>query len=422
VEFSVYRLMSKGDGYLFASLELRQLTEGIRAAVSKEVDGLDVNRVLNTAPADLTAYLVDKYRIDPVVLHRDQMHATDSECKVDVSRDRNRMIGTDHHRGPLYINGQRIRVVIPFEGDGELFYCRAGTFTSSPPRGGIEQPSVVLTWDIPHDAPRDLKSEIESAVKAIEQHLLWVSNDVSAFNGSLPQVAAAAIEDRRKRLLANQGRLANLGIPVRARADAPTTIAAPNVRRKVVPTLPAASTATYTPEPALDTELYDHILKVTQNMTHVMERSPSAFASMDEETLRQHFLVQLNGHFEGQATGETFNAAGKTDILLRSGDRNVFIAECKFWNGPKQYAEAIDQLLSYASWRDSKTAIFVFNRSTSPSTVLTGVRTTSEQHGNYKRTVAWPHESGFRFVFHHPGDKNRELTLTVLVFDIPKPS
>jgi hypothetical protein len=417
----VYRLMSKGDGYLFASRDLRQVTEGIRAALTQEVNGLDANRVLNTAPADMAAYLIEKYRIDPVVLHRDQMHATDAECKIDVSRDRDRMLGMDDHRGSFYIDGQRIRVMIPFEGDGELFYCRASSFTSSPPRGAIEQASVVLTWDIPHDAPRDLKPEIERAVQAIEQHLLWVSNDVSAFNGSLPRLAAAAIEERRKRLLANQGRLANLGIPVRVRADAPTTVAAPNVRRKVVPSLPAASSARYTPEPALDMDLYDHILKVAQNMTHVMERSPSAFASMDEETLRQHFLVQLNGHFEGQATGETFNAVGKTDILLRSADRNVFIAECKFWNGPKQYAEAIDQLLSYASWRDTKTAIFVFNRSTSTSTVLAGVRATSEQHGNYKRTVTWPHESGFRFVFHHPGDKNRELTLTVLVFDIPKP-
>lgn len=417
----MYRLMSKGDGYLFASRELRQVTEGIRAALSKEVDGLDANRVLNTAPADLAAYLIDKYQIDPAILHPEQMHATDSECKIDVSRDRDRMFGMDH-RGPFYIDGQRIRVMIPFEGDGELFYCRAGTSTSSPPRGAIEEASVVLTWDIPHDAPRNLKSEIDTAMQAIAQHLLWVCNDVSAFNGSLPQVAAAAIENRRKRLLSNQGRLANLGIPVRARADAPATISAPNVRRKLVPTLPAASSASYTPEPALDTELYDHILKVAQNMIHVMERSPSAFTSMHEETLRQHLLVQLNGHFEGQATGETFNAAGKTDILLRSGDRNVFIAECKFWSGPKQYAEAIDQLLSYASWRDTKTAIFVFNRSTSTSTVLAGVRTTSEQHANCKRTVAWPHESGFRFVFHHPGDKNRELTLTVLVFDIPKPA
>lgn len=417
----MYRLMSKGDGYLFASRELRQVTEGIRAALSKEVDGLDANRVLNTAPADLAAYLIDKYQIDPAILHPEQMHAVDSECKIDVSRDRDRMFGMDH-RGPFYIDGQRIRVMIPFEGDGELFFCRAGTSTSSPPRGAIEEASVVLTWDIPHDAPRNLKSEIDTAMQAIAQHLLWVCNDVSAFNGSLPQVAAAAIENRRKRLLSNQGRLANLGIPVQARADAPATISAPNVRRKLVPTLPAASSASYTPEPALDTELYDHILKVAQNMIHVMERSPSAFTSMHEETLRQHLLVQLNGHFEGQATGETFNAAGKTDILLRSGDRNVFIAECKFWSGPKQYAEAIDQLLSYASWRDTKTAIFIFNRSTSTSTVLAGVRTTSEQHANYKRAVAWPHESGFRFVFHHPGDKNRELTLTVLVFDIPKPA
>src|SRR5580692_10777591 len=116
--------MSKGDGYLFASRELRQVTESIRVALSKEVDGLEANRVLNTAPADLTAYLVDKYRIEPVILHRDQMHATDSECKIDVSRDQNRMFAMDQQRGPFYIDGQRIRVAIPFEGDGELFYCR----------------------------------------------------------------------------------------------------------------------------------------------------------------------------------------------------------------------------------------------------------------------------------------------------------
>jgi hypothetical protein len=53
--------------------------------------------------------------------------------------------------------------------------------------------------------------------------------------------------------------------------------------------------------------------------------------------------------------------AGKTDILLREGDRNVFIAERKFWKGPKAFAEAIDHLLSYATWRDSKAVILVFN-------------------------------------------------------------
>ena len=71
----------------------------------------------------------------------------------------------------------------------------------------------------------------------------------------------AAIEDSPGSAYSagNQGRLANLGIPVRARADAPTTITAPNVRRKVVPTMPVASSATYTPEPALDGKGYTTI-------------------------------------------------------------------------------------------------------------------------------------------------------------------
>ena len=142
-----------------------------------------------------------------------------------------------------------------------------------------------------------------------------------------------------------------------------------------VPTLPPAASVPYEPEPVIDAEHYEHVLSVVQNMVQVMERSPSSFAHMDEEALRDHFLVQLNGQFEGRATGETFNAGGKTDILLRENGRNAFIAECKFWKGPKHYAETIDQLLGYSSWRDAKkTAILVFNRGTATSTVLDGVK------------------------------------------------
>lgn len=112
--------------------------------------------------------------------------------------------------------------------------------------------------------------------------------------------------------------------------------------------------------------------------------------------------------------------AGKTDILLREGDRNVFIGECKFWKGPKAFGEAIDQLLGYATWRDGKTAILVFNRGTETSTVLAGIDITAKTHTNFKRAVAWLHESGFRYVFHANSDKNRELMLTVLVFHVPE--
>ena len=173
------------------------------------------------------------------------------------------------------------------------------------------------------------------------------------------------------------------------------------------------------PEPVLNMAEYEHILQIVSNMVTVMERSPKAFVGMQEEDLRTHFLVQLNGQYEGQATGETFNADGKTDILIRVDNKNIFIAECKFWKGEERFKEAIDQLLGYTSWRDTKTAILLFNRNKDTSSVLAKIPKIVESHTDYVRKLNYNSETGFRFVMQHSSDKNRELTLTVLVFDVP---
>ena len=83
---------------------------------------------------------------------------------------------------------------------------------------------------------------------------------------------------------------------------------------------------------------------------------------MKEEQIRDLILVNLNGHYEGNATGETFNGLGKTDILIRASGRNVFVAECKFWSGSKAMHAAINQILGYLTWRDTKAALLVFSK------------------------------------------------------------
>lgn len=414
----MFNLIDKSKGYLFASHDLRAIIENQRNSMRQEVEQMDANRLLNTAPADLCKYLVEKYSLIAPVLRRDDWSADERETQIDVRNDPCRGI-MDRSR-PCLIPGQRVTIEVPFEGKTELLYAQASTVSSSNPRAEVRGKSIFLNFDITHDgSQRDIKQESEKILNDIEQHLTWVRTDVNGFMQGLAGEADRAIASRRERILANQGRAASLGIPLKNRADAPKTFVLPDVKRKVVPTLPPATSSAYAPEPVLDMETYEHILTVVQNMAHVMERSPSAFKTMGEEDLRQHFLVQLNGQFEGAATGETFNVNGKTDILLRANTRNVFIAECKFWKGPKHYRETIDQLLGYTAWRDTKTAILVFNRGTAMSTVLAGVEAETLGHNNYKRKVDWKHESGFRFVFHHPGDANREFILTVLVFDVP---
>jgi hypothetical protein len=165
---------------------------------------------------------------------------------------------------------------------------------------------------------------------------------------------------------------------------------------------------------------YEHVLSVISNMVAVMERSPGAFRNMKEEDLRQHFLVQLNGQYEGQATGETFNFEGKTDILIRAEGKNIFVAECMFWDGPKSLSNKIDQLLGYASWRDTKTAILVFNRRRDFSAVLSRIPEVVRAHPNFKRGLSFDSVTGFRFVLHHKDDPQRELTVTVLAFEVPE--
>lgn len=88
-------------------------------------------------------------------------------------------------------------------------------------------------------------------------------------------------------------------------------------------------------------EDYQSALRVLRNQRNALERTPSVAAKLDGEEIRDMLLVGLNAQFEGDAGGELFNGAGKTDILIRVDDRNIFIGECKVWSGPRTMDDAL---------------------------------------------------------------------------------
>ena len=131
-------------------------------------------------------------------------------------------------------------------------------------------------------------------------------------------------------------------------------------------------------------------------------------------------LVNLNGHYEGDVTGETFNAQGKTDILIRADGRNVFIAECKFWGGPRALLAAIDQVLGYLTWRDTKSALLLFCRTVDFTDTLAKIALTVPEHGNFKRQLKRVNDTHWRYLFAQKDDSARDLHLAVQAFSIPK--
>jgi hypothetical protein len=209
-----------------------------------------------------------------------------------------------------------------------------------------------------------------------------------------------------------------LGIPIRRRGE-PLTFTIPTKRRVSPANRPKVATEPYKSEPGLEEEEYQHILKVMRSMSLVIERNPGAFATLDEEVIRTHFLLQLNGHYEGDATGETFNASGKTDILIRADDRNIFIAECKFWRGPKEFNEAVGQLLGYLAWRDSKCALLIFNKTKDSSAVRQKMHEVMQSRPEYRRTVTHDPNGDSRYIFVKESDPGREIIITTQLYDMP---
>jgi len=404
--------------YLFSNASWHDVERHQLQEMQKAIAGLDGNRLLNTSVEDLVLYFENKFQIEIPNLLTEEIVVDQRETQIDVSRDHNRMI-YDRSR-PLHIAGTEIEVEIPFTGEAEALKIQPTTYTTSPPRAEVRGNLLVLKIVGTNLDPQRVRSDIDRTVNEIQSHLATLRGNAQGLCAQLPIQARSAIESRRQKLLGDRNLVGGLGFKMKTRPGTNQTFTAPEVRKKLAPSLPAASTLPYKPEPALSNADYEHILGVLQNMVQVMERSPSAFETMDEESIRSHFLVQLNGHYEGQATGETFNYEGKTDILVRSEGKNIFIGECKFWSGPKMLLETIDQVLGYTSWRDTKVAVVVFNRNKDFSRVLGSIAETASEHSNFKRKLDGSSETTFRYCFSHKDDKNRELFLTILAFDVPK--
>jgi hypothetical protein len=166
---------------------------------------------------------------------------------------------------------------------------------------------------------------------------------------------------------------------------------------------------------------YNRILRILANMARTMELTPRSFHALNEEDLRTFFLVYLNAEYGGQATGETFNGAGKTDLLIRANGTNLLVAECKFWHGEKSLLAAIDQLLAYLTWRDTKAALLIFYRGDGFSAVLKTIAEATPRHKSWKGTMEMLDETTFQCEFVHPGDNARTIILSLLAFTVPSP-
>jgi hypothetical protein len=347
--------MPDGRTRLFCEPSLQDEFNARLAGVAGIVDGWNADDLLGRTDDSLVEQIVEHQRVDPVELLDDEKYAKEAETRrVDMQRDP-RFGGFPGQPSMVSITFQDI--VMPVRGDASLLAWQPTTFSMNSPVATLSSNAVTFTYQSPQPTPEALASEYGTWLGKVRVGVGNINTQIEQHNRVLEAEVRRRVTERRARLLENRSLTASLQIPVYARSDAPVN---PVPLRRRTLKLPTSRAKPFDPEPALADEMYEAALGTIAGMGNVMERNPTTFHKMQEPALRDHLLLQLNSQFEGNAMGEVFNGAGKTAILIRVGDRNVFIAECKRWRGVAKFPQAIDQLLSYQTWRDTKAAIVLF--------------------------------------------------------------
>ena len=288
-----------------------------------------------------------------------------------------------HYDDSVQMPGARIEVRVPFRGEPELFDVQPSSYSSSRPTARVEarRSELVLTLESQQLSTDTVRNFVDRERRSISDYVGWLNADLVTQRAEVHQFALEELSARRERLLHARGIESALGIPIRP-AGAASTYPLP-VRPTRLRLTESASREKYQPEPELELSLYEDIVRLVRNFRSTLERSPKTFSKLSEEELRDHLLLILNANYSGAALAEVFNGNGKTDILLRHNDRNVFIAECKFWRGAASFTAAIDQLLGYLVWRDSKAALILFIRNRDVSQVIAKAAEALRSHPRY---------------------------------------
>jgi hypothetical protein len=398
---------------LFSGGDLNVAFKNVQGDAEAEISNFSDDYVLAHTIEDLTESVYEKYAVTSPVLAKNAIVSDWVDGYVPEYRTPNPNF--DQQPG---VKGRIYSLHIPYTGDEYLFHYMPIPPPQKAVHATVSKTEIVFTAGGAWHTSDSINAQFDDNLETLEDGIERVEKNVTPFNASLRNVIVSRLAHRIETAKKTRKTTEGLKYPLRRRDDALQTYKLPEKPKKIAPQpIQRPNEKSW----VIDEDDYRNILRICESMSLVMERSPTVFENAREEDIRVHYLVQLNGQYHGKATGETFNHIGKTDILIRQENHNVFVAECKFWAGYKALKETADQLLGYTTWRDTRTALIIFSRNQDFTNMISEAQRAMKDHQHYKSGPVTEGESRFLYIFTHPEDKQREIIVTLMLFNMPKP-
>jgi hypothetical protein len=324
----------------------------------------------------------------------------------------------------------KISLYIPYTGTPQALTFRPSRhpYTNPPAARVIEREIVLSVTAHPDLDGQVIEKQLFKLEQVLAQWIEAINSDIAMLERRLRATVLGILAGRVQVLRQRDKMVSSLTIPVRemeAGRSLDIPVKPTTVMLEEAPGNGPAGERTY----RLAAPIYERMIRTITMFGQALERRPASasFLLPDEETTRDWFMFMLSANYEAPNGSELFiggeveNGKGKTDILVRYQNRNAFIGEFKFWHGPAKFKEAIEQLLSYTVWRDTKAAIILLITNKNATAAIDSAAECLASHLACKQTLASADPLQRRdYRFASPVDNRRIISLALLPVVVPK--
>jgi hypothetical protein len=405
---------------LFMSLDIGYVRTECLGAARKAVAGLTGPQLAESSEQLVQAIVGDKVPrqivLDPASHWRsDQIVPIAMQQGLDMTRT---VLPSNGRPGA---EGVKVSLHIPYDGTRQAFTFRPSRMLRQHPVAEISDQAVVVSVTDASGEPAAVEKHLLAQEENLAQWVRSLNEDIARLEREVRGLVTSELAERLKVRRQRDELVAGLTIP--ARHVEPDRAMEIPVRRTAVILDSIPVTGAGSPEWRLADAVYEQMIKTITSFTHALERRPASAALLlpHEETLRDWLMFMLSTNYEAPdgsdlfVGGETVNGKGKTDILVRHRGQTAFIGECKFWDGARKFGTAINQLLDYTVWRDTKAAIILFITRRNATAVINSAAECLANHTQCRNAKATADPGTRRdFTFASPHDDQRRISIALL--------
>lgn len=400
---------------LFVKASLYEVLEAHIKQAQQKVDEIPREKFLASPDELIFEHIWEELFVHALVLNEDSMTMNHEEIQTEIQ--------SFLREGLIKVPGIKVTVSIPYTGDSNLWSMAPSSTSSVFPHGNVRRSRgdndgiLEIVIEQSSSEPQEkIKGELDRNLKLLREYIANQKLNIDMANTKLEPLIRKAISERREKLGKHDEIVKMLGIPLERKEGVPSL--KPIVLEKKI-IKPLSSAPKEVTEYGISDADYEHILAVIRHEGATFESTPETYKSMGETGLRNILLAHLNGHYKGGATGETFRGKGKTDIRIEFENRAAFVAECKIWRGSKELVDAVEQMLGYLTWRDSRCALVVFNKENAGFTEIQNkIPGLIKGLKNFQRDISNQPSGEWRYVVKSSDDESKHITMQVFIFNL----